>query len=202
MALKTVYKDGKPVVLNGQVLRVQTESGSDLSLGITGAQVGQIAKITAVDADGKPTAWSPVDMAGSGGGEAMDLAWKHIRDVELTPDIIEAIVSTTDAGDAFSYDEIIMEFCPNLEGYFYVRASQSALYSKNVQVWVPNSKYSQIHLGLLNKKIAITSAFRTDGSLGFLNGYGGNGDIDKISMLVFGASAAVGAAFTVKIWGR
>lgn len=60
MALKTVYKDGKPVVLNGQALRVQTESGSDLSLGITGATVGQIAKITAVDADGKPTAWKAV----------------------------------------------------------------------------------------------------------------------------------------------
>lgn len=182
---------------------VQAELGDEpVSLGITGAAVGQIAKITAVDASGKPTEWEPVDMPSGGGGEAMNLSWKHIRDVELTPDIIEAIVSTTDAGDAFSYDEIMIEFIPNLEGYFYVRASQNALYSKNIQVWVTNSKYSQIHLGLLNKKIAITSTFRTDGSLGFSNGYGGNGDIDKISMLVFGASSAVGAAFTVKIWGR
>lgn len=31
--------------------------GSDLSLGLTGAQIGQIAKITAVDASGKPTQW-------------------------------------------------------------------------------------------------------------------------------------------------
>lgn len=30
---------------------------------ITGAKVGQIAKITAVDSAGKPTAWEPVDMA-------------------------------------------------------------------------------------------------------------------------------------------
>lgn len=36
-------------------------------LGITGAQVGQIAKITDVDASGKPTKWEPVDMAGGGG---------------------------------------------------------------------------------------------------------------------------------------
>lgn len=35
---------------------------------ITNATVGQIAKITAVDSDGKPTAWSPVDMP-TGGGE-------------------------------------------------------------------------------------------------------------------------------------
>ena len=34
----------------------------DISLGVTGATVGQIAKITAVDGTGKPTAWSPVDM--------------------------------------------------------------------------------------------------------------------------------------------
>lgn len=33
---------------------------------ITGATVGQIAKIAAVDADGKPTAWSPVDMPSGG----------------------------------------------------------------------------------------------------------------------------------------
>lgn len=38
---------------------------------ITGATVGQIAKITAVDASGVPTAWSPVDMP-SGGSSFTD----------------------------------------------------------------------------------------------------------------------------------
>lgn len=42
------------------------QSGGDLSLGITGAQVGQIAKITAVDETGKPTKWEPVDMPSGG----------------------------------------------------------------------------------------------------------------------------------------
>lgn len=168
---------------------------------VTGATVGQIAKISAVDDNGVPTAWEPADMA-SAGSETMDLSWKHIRDVELTPDAIEVIVSTTDAGNTFSYDEIMLEFVPNLAGYFYVRASQSSNLSTNVAMWVTNSKYTQMHLGLLGKKLAITSAFRTDGSLGFSNNYGGNGDIDKISTIVFGASSSVGAAFTVKIWGR
>lgn len=46
---------------------VQAELGDEpVSLGISGAQVGQIAKITAVDTDGKPTKWEPVDMAGGG----------------------------------------------------------------------------------------------------------------------------------------
>ena len=33
---------------------------------VTGASVGQIAKITAVDSDGKPTAWEPVDLPSGG----------------------------------------------------------------------------------------------------------------------------------------
>lgn len=36
-----------------------------VGMGITGATVGQIAKIAAVDASGKPTAWEPVDMPNS-----------------------------------------------------------------------------------------------------------------------------------------
>ena len=38
---------------------------ADISLSVTGATVGQIAKITAVDDSGKPTAWEAVDMANS-----------------------------------------------------------------------------------------------------------------------------------------
>ena len=46
---------------------------------ITGATVGQIAKITAVDASGVPTAWSPVDMPSGGGtSEASWHAWDNI----------------------------------------------------------------------------------------------------------------------------
>lgn len=54
--------------------------GSDASLGITGASVGQIAKVTAVDSDGKPTAWSPADMPSGGGGEI----WEKIAEIPLT----------------------------------------------------------------------------------------------------------------------
>lgn len=40
------------------------DAAADLSLGITGAQVGQTIKVKAVDTDGKPTQWEPVEMAG------------------------------------------------------------------------------------------------------------------------------------------
>lgn len=39
-----------------------TRLGTDYTLGLTSATVGQIAKIKAVDTDGKPTAWEAVDI--------------------------------------------------------------------------------------------------------------------------------------------
>lgn len=51
----------------------------DTSLGITGAEVGQTVKITAVDDDGRPTAWEAADAAsGGGGGE-----WVKLVDITL-----------------------------------------------------------------------------------------------------------------------
>lgn len=50
----------------------------DLSLGVTGATVGQTVKVKAVDDNGVPTAWNAVDMADVGEG------WTKIIDVEIT----------------------------------------------------------------------------------------------------------------------
>jgi hypothetical protein len=63
-----------------QLLAQKGDSGESLSLGMTSAAVGQIAKISAVDANGAPTALEPVDMP-SGGGEK---AWTKIIDATIT----------------------------------------------------------------------------------------------------------------------
>lgn len=42
--------------------------GTDISLNVTGATVGQTIKVKAVDANGKPTAWEAVDMAAGADG--------------------------------------------------------------------------------------------------------------------------------------
>ena len=57
-------KDGiTPEIVEGELVPVPSAGGgTDLSLGITGAQIGQIVKITAVDETGKPTQWEPVDI--------------------------------------------------------------------------------------------------------------------------------------------
>ena len=58
---------------------------------ITGATVGQIAKISAVDENGKPTKWEPVDMASGGGGET----WEKLVDASLS-EPVESVTYTFD----------------------------------------------------------------------------------------------------------
>lgn len=68
---------------------------------ITGAAIGQIAKITAVDASGVPTAWGPVDMPSGGGGET----WELIKAITIADDAGESnalTINTDESGAAFS----------------------------------------------------------------------------------------------------
>ena len=67
-------------------------------MGITGATVGQIAKITAVDASGVPTAWSPVDMPSGGGGET----WELINEVTLSEDAVSVAFDKDKNGAPFA----------------------------------------------------------------------------------------------------
>lgn len=82
------------------------DSGTDLSLGVTGATVGQIAKITAVDASGKPTAWAPVDMPSGGGSPSMSSDWTLLADITLSEDSAVIKIDKTAAGDSFSIREL------------------------------------------------------------------------------------------------
>lgn len=54
-------------------------SEADTSFNMTGATVGQIAKITAVDDSGKPTAWEAVDMPTGG-----KMRWQKVGEITTT----------------------------------------------------------------------------------------------------------------------
>lgn len=57
-------------------------------LDVTGATVGQIVKIAAVDSDGVPTAWSAVDMpSGGSGGET----WEQIGTISLGEAVVDQL---------------------------------------------------------------------------------------------------------------
>ena len=81
---------------------------SATSLGITGAAVGQIGRITAVDSDGKPTAWEPVDMPSGGGGDV----WEEIITVTIEEDVSELIISQDKNGNPFSLKKLFVIFNP------------------------------------------------------------------------------------------
>ena len=70
------------------VLETKAAGGTDISLGLTSASVGQIIKVKAIDASGKPTAWEAADM--SEGGET----WEKISDVSLTQDVSRYILAS------------------------------------------------------------------------------------------------------------
>lgn len=66
----------------GKPSRGEAGAGMD----ITGAAVGQIAKITAVDDSGKPTAWEAVDMPSGGSGSGAEKTWSLLLDETLSED--------------------------------------------------------------------------------------------------------------------
>lgn len=71
---------------------VRDTPASDRSLGITSATVGQIAKISAVDAAGRPTAWEAVDLPS---GESPK-EWTKIIDLDFSEEDATDIISITD----------------------------------------------------------------------------------------------------------
>lgn len=78
-------------------------------LDVTGATVGQTVKIAAVDANGVPTAWVPVDMA-SGGG-----AWEKLYDgtiqIEQETMAVEVDIPRNDSAKGF---QIYLHFTKNV----------------------------------------------------------------------------------------
>ena len=66
--------------------------GTDISLGLTSAAVGQIIKVKAIDASGKPTAWEAENMQ-SGGGH-----WETVLDTVWEQDVINPTAFDSETG--------------------------------------------------------------------------------------------------------
>lgn len=68
-----------------KAVRDISSGGTDISLGLTAATVGQTIKVKAVDTDGKPTAWEAVDMASE--------TWEKIAEIELRADTAKYVLA-------------------------------------------------------------------------------------------------------------
>ena len=69
------------------------DAGKQDTLIQSGAAVGQIAKITAVDDSGKPTVWQAVDMPSGGGGH-----WETVLDTVWQQDVINPTAYDAETG--------------------------------------------------------------------------------------------------------
>ena len=118
-----------------------------VDMGITGATVGQIAKITAVDASGVPTAWSPVDMPSGG-----SMRWQKIKEITLTEQTNDIVISEDDNGVSVAdYNPIAMKV------EFHVPADSTQT-SANGTPWIYPSATNQD--GLL-RSIGTLSGWKT-----------------------------------------
>ena len=89
----------------GIVTKHYSDKNEPKSMGITGATVGQIAKITAVDTDGVPTAWEPVDMPSSGGGGSGE-TWEEINAITLSDAVNAVTINTDNGGNAIALKKV------------------------------------------------------------------------------------------------
>lgn len=71
--------------------------GTDISLGIISAAVGDIVKVKAVDASGKPTEW-----------EAAGEQYELLRTISITEEINALTVTQDDNGNPFSLDSVLV----------------------------------------------------------------------------------------------
>ena len=74
------------------VLEKKAAGGTDISLGLTSAAVGQTIKVKAVDESGKPTAWEAANMP-SGGGH-----WETVLDTVWEQDVINPTAFDSETG--------------------------------------------------------------------------------------------------------
>ena len=96
-----IVRDTEVATLNGYVGSMIDNSASN-SLNITGATVGQIAKITAVDGSGKPTSWEAVDIPSGSGGER----WRLVRTITLEKNVTAIDISEDNDGNPFALKKI------------------------------------------------------------------------------------------------
>lgn len=94
-----------------EAVRGIPSGGTDISLGLTAATVGQTVKVKAVDADGKPTAWEAVDAAG---GET----WEKIAEIVIPEGADESTVLTINRdSDGNPFSLIKARLCAKFSKY-------------------------------------------------------------------------------------
>lgn len=91
-----------------EAVRDIPSGGTDISLGLTAATIGQTIKVKAVDTDGKPTAWEAVDMAGD---ETWETLYNGTIHIEQETQAVKVDIPRNDSAKGF---EVYLHFAKNV----------------------------------------------------------------------------------------
>ena len=174
-------------------------SGTDISLGVTGASVGDIIKVKQVDADGKPTAW-----------EAAELGMRLIRAITLAEQTDRVDITTDENGNTFSLNEVYcsvdaQSYTDTKERYYFLPnggwgKSDPYITSSNTSTKSSDSWKNQMNFYCVYASgYIMAEQLPAGGSNGSLNSrvVGNMSPITKISVA---GKIAVGC--TIVVWGR
>lgn len=150
--IKVLSVNGKIPLVDGKAISAQSGGGGSIDMGITGATVGQIAKITAVDASGVPTAWEAVDMPSGGGGDGGAKEFRLIRSITLGEQSDRVDISVDSSGNAFALREV-----------YVMLAAQSYGNAENV-TFLPNGRWgtTDAYITSSNKSSASTDTWKVN----------------------------------------
>ena len=225
-ALKGQAADAKSVYDTIQAL----PTGTDISLGVTGASVGDIIKVKQVDADGKPTAWEA-----AGGTAAEDFALVGSVTLTETASVV-SIDLTKECG------EIYVAYYPfgatenssaSQKPYLFVNPgiwspiaknnklgiemngssmnSDKQVYNYNLVHCIVDANTVKLHRDSQTRTLVAVGKWSVDGSVQsgvaevttkFEDFYSG-GDIQKISKISLAIwNVVFGVGTTLMVWGR
>lgn len=126
--LTTKVKASLVAAIN-EAAKTGSGGGVDIDLGMTGAAAGQVAKVKAVDTDGKPTAWEPADLPGGGGNEWVKVAettlTEIVNEIRLNFDPCKAVYLEFQYG-AVENDLGVIGIYPNPETPIYTSEKRAA----------------------------------------------------------------------------
>lgn len=174
-------------------------SGTDISLSVTGASVGDIIKVKAVDSTGKPTAW-----------EAAELGMRLIRAITLTEQTDRVDITTDENGNTFSLNEVYcsvnaQSYTDTNERYYFLPNGRWTTGDPYITSSNTSSKLSDSWKIQMNFYCVYASGYIMAEQLpaGGTNGNSNSrvvGNMSPITKISVAGKMAVGC--TIVVWGR
>ena len=150
-----------------------------------GASIGQIAKIAAVDDDGVPTAWEPVDLPSGGGG---DLQWYKVAETETTEEITEYVVSQDFDGNP------IKSYNPVAIALYFATPADSTQASTSGNPWIyPSASSVEANIRVIGNINSWKTTERTNTEVFFGSEHGliGLGNASSSLMSLVGLKSSI-----------